>query len=81
MEKSASQTQLIVNMFLAPKNQKQSTFLVQTLFLLVIKKVKIKFKLQVQVTHNSRELLCLQTTYVEKYGQELSLKSRYICQH
>ena len=81
MEKSVSQILWIVDMFLAQENQKQSISFVQTSSLPMVKKVEIKFELQIQITHNSRELLYFKTPQVEKYGQELSFKSRYFCRY
>lgn len=85
MEKSASQTRSIVDMFLAQQNKKQSssqlTTLVPTPSLLVFKKLETKFVLRVQAAHNLGELLRLKTQQIEKYGQELSLKSSYLRQN
>ena len=63
LEKSVSQTWLIVNMFLAQKNKKQTSsqpiFLTPTPSPLIFKKVEIKFERQIQAAHNLRKLLCL----------------------
>ena len=85
LEKSASQTRSIVDMFLAQQNKKQSpsqlTSSVPTPSPPLFKKVETKFELRVQAAHDLGELLRLNTQQIEKYGQELSPKSSYLRRH
>ena len=70
LEKSVSQTQFIVDMFLAQQNKKQSfsqpTSLAPTLSSPIFKKVETKFELWVQVAHDLGELLHLKTQQIWK---------------
>lgn len=72
-------------MFLVQRNKKQSfsqlISLALTSSLFILKKVEIKFELQVQVIHSLEKLLRLKTQQIKKYGQKLSSKSGYYCQY
>ena len=85
LEKSASQTRSIVDMFLAQQDKRHSpsqpTFSAPNPSSFMVKKVETKFELRVQAAHDLGELLHLKTQQIEKYGQELSPKSNYYCRH
>ena len=88
LEKSASQTRSIVEMFSTQHSKHQShnndvtpyippaASLSQTL-----QQVKSLFKRQTQAAHNLGELLRLKTQQIDKYGYVLDSKSNLYCRH
>ena len=88
LEKSASRTRSIVEMFSAQQNKGQpssnplsSSDLPQSTFSKVGKKVETQFELKKQAAHDLEELFRLKIQQIDKYGYELSLKSNYYCRH
>ena len=88
LEKSASLTRSIVEMFSAQQNKGQpssnplsSSDLPQSASSKVGKKVETQFELRKQAAYDLDELLRLKTQQRDKYGYELSPKSNYYCRH
>ena len=88
LEKSASHTRSIVEMFSAQQNKGHPFSkplslpdLSQSSSSKVIQKVETRVELQTQAAHDVGELLRLKTQQMDKYGYELSPKSNYYCRH
>ena len=84
LEKSASHTQWIVEMFSAQQNKEQlsskpssSPDLSQNASFKVVKRVKTRVELQKKALHDLEELLRLKRQQIDKYRYELSPQSNY----
>ena len=88
LEKSASRTRSIVEMFSAQQKKGQPSSkplslsdLPQSASSKVGKKMGTQFELKKQAAHDLGELLRLKIQQIDKYGYQLSLKSNYYRRH
>lgn len=88
LEKFASRTRSIVEMFSAQQNKGQPSSkplslsdLPQSASSKVGKKMGTQFELKKQAAHDLEELLRLKIQQIDKYGYQLSLKSNYYRRH